>query len=87
MDRQGADGPEQDHGRTEDEERGPSSAPARSAQKQSLLERFNGLVTFNGRTFDVPLIETRYLFHRLESPFAALPHFDMLQPARKLWRR
>jgi hypothetical protein len=53
----------------------------------ALTERFNGLVTFNGRTFDVPLIETRYLFHRLESPFAALPHFDMLHPARKLWRR
>jgi uncharacterized protein len=52
-----------------------------------LTARFNGLVTFNGRTFDVPLIETRYLFHRLESPFASLPHFDMLQPARRLWRR
>jgi len=53
----------------------------------ALTERFNGLVTFNGRTFDVPLIETRYLFHRLESPFAEMPHFDMLHPARKLWRR
>lgn len=53
----------------------------------ALTGRFNGLVTFNGRTFDVPLIETRYLFHRLESPFAAMPHFDMLHPARRLWRR
>jgi hypothetical protein len=53
----------------------------------ALVSRFSGLVTFNGRTFDVPLIETRYLFHRLESPFASLPHFDMLQPARRLWRR
>ena len=35
----------------------------------------------------MPLIETRYQFHRLESPFADLPHFDMLHPARKLWRR
>jgi hypothetical protein len=53
----------------------------------ALTGRFNGLVTFNGRTFDVPLIDTRYLFHRLESPFAAMPHFDMLHPARRLWRR
>ena len=53
----------------------------------ALTRGFNGLVTFNGRTFDVPLIETRYLFHRLESPFAEMPHFDMLHPARKLWRR
>jgi hypothetical protein len=53
----------------------------------ALTTRFNGLVTFNGRTFDVPLIETRYLFHRLDSPFRGMPHFDMLHPARKLWRR
>ena len=53
----------------------------------ALTGRFKGLVTFNGRTFDVPLIDTRYLFHRLESPFADMPHFDMLHPARKLWRR
>ncbi|MCX6550247.1 MAG: ribonuclease H-like domain-containing protein [Acidobacteria bacterium] len=52
-----------------------------------LARQFRGLVTFNGRTFDVPLIETRYLFHRLESPFGGMPHFDMLHPARKLWRR
>ncbi|MFO7692974.1 MAG: ribonuclease H-like domain-containing protein [Vicinamibacterales bacterium] len=53
----------------------------------ALAGRFNGLITFNGRTFDVPLIETRYLFHRLASPFADMPHFDMLHPARRLWRR
>jgi tetratricopeptide (TPR) repeat protein len=52
-----------------------------------LTRRFGGLVTFNGRTFDVPLIEMRYAFHRLDSPFEDLPHFDMLQPARRLWRR
>ncbi|MCX6538933.1 MAG: ribonuclease H-like domain-containing protein [Acidobacteria bacterium] len=53
----------------------------------ALTEKFGGLVTFNGRTFDVPLIETRYLFHRLSSPFGDMPHFDMLHPARRLWRR
>jgi hypothetical protein len=52
-----------------------------------LTRRFAGLVSFNGRAFDVPLIDMRYAFHRLSSPFASLPHFDMLQPARRLWRR
>jgi uncharacterized protein YprB with RNaseH-like and TPR domain len=52
-----------------------------------LLKDYGGLVTFNGRAFDVPLIETRYLFHRLDSPFDGFPHFDMLHPARRLWRR
>jgi uncharacterized protein len=45
------------------------------------------LVTYNGRGFDVPLIDTRYQFHRLPSPFDALPHIDMLFPARRLWKR
>ncbi len=46
----------------------------------------HGLVTFNGRTFDLPLIETRYLFHRLSFPLADVPHLDMLHPARRLWK-
>ena len=45
------------------------------------------LVTFNGRTFDVPLIETRYLLHRLAFPLGEMPHLDMLHPARRLWKQ
>ncbi len=45
------------------------------------------LVTYNGRAFDLPLIETRYLMHRRTSPFASLPHVDMLFSARRLWKR
>ena len=45
------------------------------------------LVTFNGRTFDLPLIETRYLFHRLPFHFGDLPHLDMLHPSRRLWKQ
>jgi uncharacterized protein len=44
------------------------------------------LVSFNGRTFDVPLIETRYLFHRLDCPLADAPHIDMLHASRRLWK-
>lgn len=44
------------------------------------------LVTYNGKTFDVPLIETRFLFHRLPFPMAETPHLDMLHAARRLWR-
>jgi uncharacterized protein YprB with RNaseH-like and TPR domain len=45
------------------------------------------VVTYNGRTFDVPLMETRWAFHRTEAPTERLPHFDMLPPARRLWGR
>jgi uncharacterized protein YprB with RNaseH-like and TPR domain len=45
------------------------------------------LVSYNGRSFDVPLMEMRWAFHRETSPFGDLPHFDMLSPARRLWSR
>nr|MBA3888750.1 ribonuclease H-like domain-containing protein [Acidobacteriota bacterium] len=45
------------------------------------------IVTYNGKTFDVPVMETRWAFHRMEMPLAGIPHFDMLHPARRLWRR
>jgi hypothetical protein len=45
-----------------------------------------GVVSFNGKTFDLPVIETRFLLHRIPTPFADLPHVDMLHPARRLWR-
>lgn len=44
------------------------------------------LVTFNGRTFDVPVIEVRGAFHRMAVPLCDLPHLDLLPAARRLWR-
>jgi uncharacterized protein YprB with RNaseH-like and TPR domain len=52
----------------------------------ALAAEADAVVTYNGKTFDLPLIETRYLLHRLATPFADLPHVDMLHPARRLWR-
>ena len=43
------------------------------------------IVTYNGKTFDVPVMETRWTFHRLAMPLDGVPHFDMLHPARRLW--
>ena len=51
-----------------------------------LAARAGAVVTYNGKTFDLPLIETRYTLHRLQTPFAGLPHIDMLHPARRMWR-
>ena len=44
------------------------------------------VVTYNGKSFDLPLLDTRFVMHRLETPFAAMPHVDMLHPARRLWK-
>jgi hypothetical protein len=44
------------------------------------------LVTFNGRTFDLPLLETRYLLARASWWGTELPHQDLYPLARALWR-
>lgn len=50
------------------------------------LRRFEALVSFNGRTFDIPLLKSRALLNRLEAPGLLMPHADLLYPARRLWR-
>jgi uncharacterized protein len=43
------------------------------------------LITYNGRTFDQPLLETRYRMARQRPPFPSLEHLDLLFGARRLW--
>jgi uncharacterized protein YprB with RNaseH-like and TPR domain len=51
------------------------------------LARAGALVSFNGKSFDAPLLETRYLFHRMAWNGRQLPHVDVLHPARRFWKR
>jgi uncharacterized protein YprB with RNaseH-like and TPR domain len=51
------------------------------------FERAGALVSFNGKSFDAPLLETRFLFHRLKWMGADIPHVDVLHPARRFWNR
>lgn len=54
---------------------------------QAWAKSHGALCTYNGRTFDVPLIETRFMFHRMPCPLDGVPHLDMLHAARRLWRQ
>jgi len=50
------------------------------------LRRAGALVSFNGKSFDAPLLETRFMFHRLQWAGGALPHVDVLHAARRFWK-
>jgi len=50
------------------------------------LKRFDRLVTFNGKMFDVPLLDARFRLNRGRFPLAGAPHLDLLHPARRLWK-
>jgi hypothetical protein len=44
------------------------------------------LVTYNGKSFDAPLLNTRYILHGDIPPLRSIVHIDLLSIARRLWR-
>lgn len=50
------------------------------------LGEFETMVTYNGRSYDQPLLETRYTLARQRTPFGRLEHLDLLYGARRLWK-
>lgn len=50
------------------------------------LQEFSVIVTYNGKIFDLPLLESRFRLNRRSSPLAASLHVDLLHPSRRLWK-
>lgn len=44
------------------------------------------LVTYNGKSYDAPLLATRFRLARLASPLQGRGHIDLLHPVRRRWR-
>jgi tetratricopeptide (TPR) repeat protein len=51
-----------------------------------LWDRFDAVITFNGRSFDVPLLKTRHMLQRSRTRLPEHRHLDLLWPARRLWK-
>jgi hypothetical protein len=51
-----------------------------------LIGESDFLVTFNGKSFDVPFLRDRATHHRMAVP-AAIPHLDLLWLARRRWKQ
>jgi uncharacterized protein YprB with RNaseH-like and TPR domain len=66
--------------------RDPLEEPAQLAALTEFLQPCRTLVTFNGKAFDVPLLNSRFITNGKSSPFASVAHLDLLHLARRLWR-
>jgi uncharacterized protein YprB with RNaseH-like and TPR domain len=66
--------------------RDPAEEAAMLAALREYLAPSEALVTFNGKTFDLPLLRARYVANQRDYPFGDLPHLDLLSLARRLWR-
>jgi uncharacterized protein len=51
----------------------------------ALAKDFEVVMTFNGASFDLPLLRTRALMNRLADPCGELVSWDLLVPGRRLW--
>lgn len=60
--------------------------PAMLAALADELRRFAAVVTFNGKAFDLPLLQTRFTQSRLRPRLPTDLHLDVLHAARRFWR-
>ncbi len=63
------------------------------AGEEAMLRAFSDslpaapvFVSYNGRSYDAPLLKGRYRIHRLEHPFESQRHVDLLYPTRRHYR-
>lgn len=52
----------------------------------ALMQGVKGLVTFNGKGYDVPLLQSRLLLSRIHAPWTSVPNIDLLHAARRLYK-
>ena len=67
--------------------RDPTEEPALLEALSGFLDGCQALVTFNGKAFDVPLLNTRFTLNGMPSPLRVMTQLDLLLLARRLWRR
>lgn len=66
--------------------RNPAEERAYLPDLTQFIAKRNGLITFNGRSFDWPLLRSRFILSGIHPPNEE-PHVDLLHPARRLWRQ
>jgi len=52
-----------------------------------LLLKFESVITYNGKSFDLPLMETRFIISGMEMNLKDPAHLDLLYPVRRLWKK
>ncbi len=67
--------------------RDPSEEEAMLTALAEYMTGIRAVVTYNGKAFDIPLLNNRYILHGLSSPFKDIDHIDLLPMARKIWKK
>ena len=63
-----------------------SEEPAQLKALSDDMANSSSILTYNGKSFDMPLLRTRFRINRMKVPFIDYPHVDLLHPCRRIYR-
>jgi uncharacterized protein len=64
----------------------PSEEPALLYSLEEFLAPCQATVTFNGKSFDLPLLRSRFAMNGFMDPFIEYIQIDLLHVSRRIWR-
>lgn len=64
----------------------PANEPAQLAALESFAATSKIVISYNGKSFDLPRLKTRYRFHGWLYPFQDIYHIDLLHFVRRIWK-
>jgi len=53
---------------------------------EKLFSKFDCLVSFNGKSYDLPLLKNRLILNRIEVNWQRFIHLDLLHLSRRIWK-
>lgn len=53
----------------------------------NFLESYQTIISYNGKSYDWPMMQTRYVSNKMTCPMSQPPHLDLLHTSRRIWKR
>ena len=67
--------------------RHPAEEPALLAAFEEFIDGGKVIVSYNGKSFDVPILNTRFILQRLNNSLTKMGHLDLLTLTRRTWKK
>jgi uncharacterized protein YprB with RNaseH-like and TPR domain len=64
----------------------PEDELAQLIELEKIFLSAKGFLTYNGKSFDLPLLHARFQFHQIPVPVQKGLHIDLLLLSRKIWK-
>ena len=64
----------------------PAQEKAQLSALRKFVEPCKAFVSFNGKSFDIPILNARFTLNSLPYPFSEIQHLDLLHLSRRIWK-